>query len=61
VQNVAIKRRILILGMAKKEGVERNFLIIPLVAFAKETFSSMIRLRIDYFIQLVFAINSGQL
>ena len=60
-QNVAIKRRILILGMAKKEGVERNFLITPLAAFAKETFSSMIRLRIDYFIQLVFAINSGQL
>jgi len=61
VQNVAIKRRILILGMAKKEGVERNFLITPLIAFAKETFSSMIRLRIGYFIQLVFAINSGQL
>jgi ribosomal protein L19 len=46
VQNVAIKRRILILGMAKKEGVERNVLITPLVAFIellKETFSSMIR------------------
>jgi hypothetical protein len=48
VQNVAIKRRILILGMAKKEGVERNFLITPLVAFKellKEAFSSMIRLK----------------
>jgi hypothetical protein len=45
VQNVAIKRRILILGIAKKEGVERNFLITPLVDFTKllnETFSSII-------------------
>jgi ribosomal protein L19 len=47
VQNVAIKRRILILGIAKKEGVERNFPITPLIAFTElldETFSSMVRL-----------------
>jgi hypothetical protein len=53
VQNVAIKRRILILGMPKKEGTERNFFITPLVDFTellRETFSSMIRLRIDYFL-----------
>jgi hypothetical protein len=45
VQNVAIKRRILILGIAKKEGVERNFPITPLVDFTvllNETFSSII-------------------
>jgi hypothetical protein len=52
VKNVAIKRRILILGISKKEGVERNFLITPQVAFKvlfDETFSSIIKLKLSMF------------
>jgi hypothetical protein len=52
VKNVAIKRRILILGIPKKDGVERNFLITLQDAFIvlpDETFSSIIKLKLNIF------------